>query len=209
MKRLFLTSSLRRVIKDLVRHIKDYKGMGLVFITTASEVEGGNKKWLKDDRDALVDVGFKVVDYTITGKNEKQIKNDLNEFDVICFSGGSTLYLLEKIQESNCIEVIRDFVLDGKIYFGISAGSEIAATNVYSVYTPDDVKKASNLKGYKGLGLVDFIIFPHWGKKDFESVYFNFRLKHAYTTNDKIILLTNYQYVRVEGDMYKIEEVEK
>ncbi|KKQ96790.1 MAG: Peptidase family S51, partial [Candidatus Woesebacteria bacterium GW2011_GWB1_39_12] len=122
MKRLFLTSSLRRVIKDLVRHIKDYKGMGLVFITTASEVEGGNKKWLKDDRDALVDVGFKVVDYTITGKNEKQIKNDLNEFDVICFSGGSTLYLLEKIQESNCIEVIRDFVLDGKIYFGISAG---------------------------------------------------------------------------------------
>ncbi|KKR10977.1 MAG: hypothetical protein UT40_C0042G0011 [Candidatus Woesebacteria bacterium GW2011_GWA1_39_21b] len=182
MKRLFLTSSLRRVIKDSVKHIKDHRDMSLVFITTASEVEGGNKQWMKDDRDALVEVGFKVVDYTITGKNEQQIKNDLNKFNVICFSGGNTLYLLEKIQESNCIEVIRDFVLDGKIYFGISAG---------------------------GLGLVDFIIFPHWGKKDFESVYFNFRLKHAYTTNDKIILLTNYQYVRVEGDMYKIEEVEK
>ena len=60
MKRLFLTSSLRRVIKDSVKHIKDHRDMSLVFITTASEVEGGNKQWMKDDRDALVEVGFKV-----------------------------------------------------------------------------------------------------------------------------------------------------
>ncbi len=209
MKRLFLTSSLKRVAKDIVKYIENYKGMKLAFITTAGEFETGNKQWQKEDIDALVQVGFKVFDYTITGKTDERIKSDLNDVDVICFSGGNPFYLLEKIQKSNCAEVIRDLVLKGKIYIGISAGSEIAGPDIYSIYSKGDVRKAPNLKGYKGLGLVDFIIFPHWGKKDFEHVYFGFRLKHAYTTNDKIILLTNYQYVRVEDDMYKIEEVEK
>ena len=59
---------------------------------------------------------------------------------MICFSGGNTLYLLEKIQESGCLKIIRDLVLNGMIFIGISAGSEIASTNVYSVYTPDDFK---------------------------------------------------------------------
>lgn len=209
MKRLFLTSSLRRVIKDLVKHIDGYKGMKVTFITTASEVEEGNKEWLSDDRDALAEVGFKVVEYTVAGKRKEQIKKDLDDANVICFSGGNTLYLLEKIQESDCFKLVRDYILEGKIYIGISAGSEIASSDLHSIYTPNDAKKAPNLKGYKGLDLVDFIIFPHWGKKEFKKVYFDFRLKHAYTTNDKIILLTNYQYVRVEGDMYKIEEVKK
>jgi dipeptidase E len=208
MKRIFLTSEANVVIKGIINNIGNkVKGMRLVFIYTAAEPEGVNEQWLKDDMQALVDAGFNVFDYTITNKNEKQIRKDLGDIDVIFISGGNTFYLLEKIQQSGFANIIREYVAQGKIYIGSSAGSLVAGPDIYPSYRLDNVKKALNLKGYEGLGLVDFVVFPHWGSKDFRNLYLNKRLAHAYTSKHKIILLTNYQYVRVEDDWYKIEEV--
>jgi len=207
-KRLFLTSSVNCVAFDIAKHINK-KGLKLLFITTAAEVEEGDLQWLDDDRNALVKAGFKVTDYTITGKTDGQIKKDIDSVDIIYFCGGNTFYLLEKIQQSGCAKTICDFVKNGKIYIGTSAGSIVAGPDIYPTYRLDNAKKAPDLKGYKGLGLVDFVIFPHWGNKFFKDLYLNRRLEHAYTTGNKIILLTNRQYVLVEGEMYKIIEVKK
>lgn len=205
MKRLFLTSSVTYVAKDLVKRIENHKGMRLVFITTPVEIEDGNLEWLGKDRQSLIDVGFLITDYTITNKTKEEIEKDLQRFDVIYVSGGNTWYLLAKIQESNCAEVFRKLVSNGKIYIGTSAGSIIAGPSVYPAYSIENQEKASDLKDYTALNLVNFVVYPHWGSKDSKDKYLNQRLEHAYNTcKDPIIILNDNQYVIVEGDSYKI-----
>ncbi len=204
MKRLFLTSSVNLVAEDIIRHIPNAKGMKLAFISTASEGEKGDKIWLNEDRQALVNARFDVFDYTVTGKKRDRIKQDLYSADVIFFSGGNTFYLLEKIQQSDCMEVIRTFINKGKIYIGSSAGSVIAGPDIYPAKRLDNASKAPNIKGYEGFGFVNFVVFPHWGSREFKNLYLKQRFSHAYTENHAIILLTNYQYVLAEDDMYKI-----
>lgn len=210
MQRLFFTSSVSEVAKDIVRYIgPKARGMRLAFIDTAAEVEEGDKWWLRADRAALVDVGFDVFDYTVTGKAENQVRKDLAPAEVIFFSGGNTFYLLQQLQRCNGISIIRERIAGGVLYMGSSAGSIIAGPDIEPVRTIDNAVKAPELKGTKGLGLVDFVVFPHWGSDHFRDLYLNQRFSHAYTTKYKIILLTDSQYVRVEGEMYRVEEVRK
>src|SRR3989337_271034 len=111
MKRLFLTSTAAFVAEDIAKKIGK-KGLKLAFIVTASEPEEGDKKWLDDDRNSLKAVGFQTSDYTITGKTKEQVEKDLKDFDVLFFSGGNTFYLLEKIQQARCADVLRKLILE-------------------------------------------------------------------------------------------------
>lgn len=208
MKKLFLASSIDVTASHIAKCFP-VKGLNLVCINTPAEGEDGDKKWLENDRIALVKAGFVVSDYTITGKTREQIKNYFASFDVIFISGGNTFYALEKIQQSDCAEIIRDYVEQGKIYIGSSAGSILAGPDIYPSYYLDAVEKAPNLKGYSGLGLTNVVVLPHWGSDDFKELYLNKRLEHAYTPNHKIILLTDSQYVSVENNRYEIIDVKK
>ena len=206
MKRLFLASAVSEVASDIAKKI-DCKGLKLAFIMTASEVEKGDLWWLRADREALVKMGFNLFDHTLTNKTKSDVKKDLEKADVLFFSGGNTFYRLQKIQESDSAEVIKKFVEGGKIYIGSSAGSLIAGPDIYPVRFADDIKMASKLKNYKGFGFVDFMVLPHWGHEDFKKAYLDGLIKSIYNNEHKTILLTNYQYIEVNGDTYKVEEV--
>lgn len=203
---LFLTSSIQKVALEVAKKI-DKKGAKLVFISTAAEVEEGDLKWKEDDKQSLVDSGFDVTEYTITGQNKEEIKNFIKDFEIIYFSGGNTFYLLEKIQQSNCRDVIIDFIKSGKIYIGSSAGSVIAGPNIEPIRDLDNYKKAPNLVDFTGLGLVDFVVFPHWGHELFKEKYLEHRIHHTYNEENKIILLTNNQFIEVKDGWYRIVEV--
>lgn len=205
MKNLFLASSIDYVAEDIAKRIGK-KNLSLIFINTAAEVKAGDKQWLKDDRQALVDAGFRVTDYTITGKNRSQVESDLKKFDIIFFSGGNNFYLLQQLQQSESLDIIRNFIRQGKIYIGSSAGSIIAGPDISPTKKLDDDLKAPLIKDYKALNLVNFTVFPHWGSKDFKDLYMKHRLQHAYSSNYKIILLTDYQYIEVVGDTYRIHD---
>ncbi len=205
MKRLFLTSNAGNVAREIAKELLPEKKK-LLFVKTASEVYGENPEWLQSDRNKLQLAGFDVFDFTITGKSAIEIKKELNRCDVIFVSGGNSYYLLEKIQQSDCIEVFRDAVENGMPYIGSSAGSVIAGSNIKPVGTLDDMVKAPYLKGFSALGLVDFVVYPHWGYEKYVDKSVE-NLKESYIDDYKIILLTDYQYVKVEGEMYRIEEV--
>ena len=131
MKRLFLTSSVHAVAHDIAKRVNLSKGNKLVFIDTAAEFEEGDKTWLKNDRQALVDSGFNVSDYTITGKTQEQIEKDLAPFDSIYLSGGHTAYLLQQSQKSGFVSLIKELILkQEKTYIGTSAGSIIAGPKI-------------------------------------------------------------------------------
>ncbi len=205
MKRLFLTSSVNYVAHDIAKKINK-KGLKLAFILTPTEVEEGDLRWLRDDRKSLIDAGFELTDYTFTGKKREEVKDFLKDFYGIYMSGGNTFWFLKKIQEANCIEVVRDFVNSGKIYVSTSAGSIVAGPDIFPTRNLEKANKVPDLKDYKGLGLVDFIVMPHWGSGSFKDKYINERLEHAYSEKYSIILLPNDSYVLVEDDSYKIIE---
>lgn len=153
--------------------------------------------------------GFNLFDYTITGKTVRDFNRDLTPADIIHVNGGSTFYLLLQARKSGFDKWIKKAVEAGKIYTGSSAGSIVASPNIEITRKLETRIYEKQLKNFIGFGLVDFIILPHWGSKHFRDLYLNHRFDFAYKPENKIILLNNWQYVKVENDMYKIVEIER
>ncbi len=205
MKKLFLTSSVDMVAADIGKKL-DLTQRKLIFIITASEDETGDLSWRDDDRNALVKAGFDVTDYTFTGKTTTAIEQTLKQFDVICMEGGNTFFLLEQIQKSGCAEVIRQLVKNGMPYIGSSAGSIVAGPDIYPLRRLDDYD-ISHMSSFEGLGLVDFVVFPHWGSDHFKEMYLNKRLDINYNDDHKYVLLTDNQYIEIDGDTMRFIDV--
>jgi dipeptidase E len=204
---LFLTSSVHAVAHDIAKKVDLSKASKLVFIDTAVEPkeEREDLEWLKKDKQALIDAGFVVSDYTITGKTKDQLEGDLNDFDYIYMSGGNTAYLLEQSQKSGFIPVINDFIRKkNKIYIGTSAGSIIAGPRLPD-YFSDEEAELENKNGY---GFVNFTLVPHWGSEDFKERYLGERLKIVYKEDQvPLILLTDNQYIHIKDDQMRIVDV--
>ncbi len=218
MKRLFLASSINKTGVAIAKEVEKVAGakagdLKVVFVNTAAEGSTTpDRSWLEDDRKGLVKGGFNLFDYTITDKTINQIDKDLGDCDVIHVNGGNTFYLLLQARKSGFDKWIKRQILGkNKIYIGSSAGTQIISPNIEILRKPDTKIYEQELKTFEGIGLIDFVVFPHWGseKQKHKDTYFNYRLQISYKPENKIILLNNWQYVRVENDMYKIEEVDK
>lgn len=205
-RRIFLTSSVNRVAGDIAKKLGGAKRWKLLYIYTACEKKRG-ELWEKNDYNALRKAGFEMIEYTFTGQTKEMVRKTLKKVDIIYIGGGNTFYLLEKIQLAHCAALVRESVSKGKVYIGTSAGSIVAGPDISPVKNLDKIKEAPKLKGYQGLGLVDFVVLPHWGSGHFKSRYLSQRLKNNYNTKNKLILLNDYQYVQAEGEWQRIVEV--
>lgn len=209
MSELFLTSNISDVAQDIAGKL-DTSGIRLAFIYTAAELypDGPFPDWNQENRQTLVDMGFQVTNYTITGKNAVELRKDLSQFDVIYVSGGNTYYLLQQAQLTGFIEIIRDLVVtQNTIYIGTSAGSVVAGPNISPIGDLDDKSEASQLNGFLGFNLVNFCILPHWGSEDFSGVYQS-ACAQAYIPNQvPLLFLTNFQYVHLKDNHLEIINV--
>ena len=202
MRELFLTSSVHAVAHDIAKRVDLENRRALVFIDTAAEVERGDKTWLKDERQALVDAGFTVSDYSITDKSHEQLEDDLCNYDVLYLSGGNTAYLLYQSQKTGFLSLVKELVGNrDKIYIGTSAGSIIAGPRL-SDYDSDERPELENRECY---GFVNVTIAPHWGSEHFRERYLGKRLKAVYNKDQvTLLLLTDYQYVHVRDDQMSV-----
>ena len=214
MKRLYLAASIDRTGEDIAKDIKKETGkdpcdLKTVFINTAAEGSiSEDKTWLAQDREGLVKGGLDLFDYTITNKTPKDLEKDLTDCDVIHVNGGNPFYLLLQAKKSGFDKWITDQVLKkDKIYIGSSAGTQIIGLDIKILSRPGTETDEKKLINLKGSGIIDFLIFPHWGSEKFHDLYFDYRLKFAYKPENKIILLNNWQYVKVVGDTYKIVDI--
>jgi dipeptidase E len=201
---LILTSSVQSSAHSIVTHFpKKPQEYRTTFIPTAAEVEEGDLSWLDKDRQALVDVGFELTDFTLTGKTSAQVKEMLDSTDFLFVSGGNTFFLLQEMRKSGFDSLIHEYVKNGLIYGGASAGSVVAGPDVGLTKELDDPTQAPELTDYEGLGLIDVVIFPHWGSKTFHD-RFEKLMKAAYGKGRKIILLTDEQYLVTTSDGYRV-----
>ncbi len=203
MKKLFLTSSIESVAKDIAKRLNN-KSKRIAFISTASELKKRDSKWFDNDKNALIEAGFELFDYTVTGKSLEQLNKDLSKFEIIHVNGGNTFYLLLQVRKSGFDKFIKNFIEKGGIYMGSSAGSILAAPDIYPTSKIDTKIYEEELKTFEGLNLVNFTVFPHWGSSHFRELYLNHRLDLAYDKGRKIILLADTEYIIVEDDMLKI-----
>ena len=205
---IFLTSDAATVIHDVVKHFDFENKKKTLFIETSGEKHEGYKRWIEDAKKKMEQLGFDMINYTITGRTEDEIKEALRQVDIVYVAGGNSAYLLCRSQENSFAKVVRKFIQDGGIYIGQSAGSIVAGPNIHPLYKSDHDEWFVKLSSFDGYNLVDFVTVPHFGREDKKEAFLKHRLSHMYGDKYKFILLTDRQYIRVQEDgMYRIEEV--
>lgn len=169
--KVFLTSFAANVMDKVVPLLsKTPKDLSILFIPTGANPYE-SREWMEEDRDKLKEFGFKVSSFDLKDKTEKEVRIALDNVDIVFVSGGNTFYLLEKVRQSGFDKAVKDFIGKGKIYIGSSAGSVILGPNIEPMKYLDNSSKAPFLSDYSGMGLVDFVVLPHFDNKKYDEVY--------------------------------------
>lgn len=206
MKQLFLTSSSEVVMDDIVKKlVKSPTELKLALINTAAEVEKGDHWWLRAEKKKLIEVGFEIDEFSITGMKSEEIEKRLLNKQVIYVCGGNTFYLLDQMIKTSFDRIVKRKIEEGVIYMGSSAGSMVVGVRIDLVSTIDDRSKAPDLKS-DGLGIIDLAILPHWGTKDFLEEYKS-GFETMYTKNLKIVPLSDGQYIWVNDNVVELVQV--
>lgn len=107
--------------------------------------------------------------------------------------------MLWKIQQTESAELIKKFVENGGVYIGSSAGSMVAGPDIYVTREKAELDMVPEIKDFKGLGITELMIQPHWGSEHFRESYLNEIIKHSYVPGFKQILLSDNHYIIDSG----------
>lgn len=173
--RFLLTSGgiSNKTIKDELKKLigKEFKGLKMLFCTTASNYEGGDMNdWLIDDLEKLRDLGFKIDVCDINGISKENFLSRFEWADVFYFEGGNTQWLRDCIKKSGLEEHLLK-LLETRIWIGASAGSCVLCPTVCN--SCQDLFD-ENIAGFPtdGLGFVDFQFVPHLNNESFPKINF-------------------------------------
>lgn len=206
MKKLFLASFACRTLDRALELLpRDPKECVAAFVPTAADPYE-DKAFVDVDREKLIELGFTVFDLDIKDKTEKELTKTLDTVDLILVAGGNTYYLLYHAQQSGFLSVLRNLVERGVVYVGSSAGAILACPTVDTARPFDPISVAPELANYDGLGLVDFLILPH-----FEKPRYLERMRASIETwsgkGYHLYPLTDQQAIIVNGDTHTFVEV--
>lgn len=132
MKKILLTSTgfdnnnIKNKFIDLLD--KDVKYAKILFIITAA-IEPDAVRILSGCLDDLTKCGIPDENITIYDMHKLLSQDEINKYDAIYVCGGSTKYLADRISELNIKPVIDNYIENGGIYIGVSAGSVAASGN--------------------------------------------------------------------------------
>jgi dipeptidase E len=92
------------------------------------------------------------------------IMNEAFKADIIHLAGGNTYYFLKYLRKNGLIKKLKEFVANGGILTGLSAGAIIMTPNIETAGFPDFDRDEndSNLSNLKAMNLVRFEFFPHY-----------------------------------------------
>ena len=169
--RLYLASYAMVTMTKIINHEgRDFAGKKAVFIPTAGDPYD-NKDFVDADKIALKKYGLDVVEIDVKSKSEEEVRKIVGGADIVLVAGGNTFYLMEKLKESGADKVIKEFVKNGGVYIGSSAGSIICCPTIEGAKEFDDPSLAPKLNNFDGMGIFKDVIIPHTHKeKYFERV---------------------------------------
>jgi len=130
----------------------------------------------------------------------------VEEAEAVFVGGGNTFRLLDRLQRSGLLEVLRRRALAGMPYLGASAGTNVAAPTIKTTNDMPIVEPPS----FTALGLVPFQINPHYLDPDPSSRHMGEtreeRLREFLEENDTAVLgLREGAWLRREGSRLTLE----
>ncbi|WP_042348625.1 Type 1 glutamine amidotransferase-like domain-containing protein [Bacillus massiliigorillae] len=169
MLKMFLASSFKDVV-GLFRKFadEDLKGKTLTFIPTASIPEEV-VHYVDTAKEEFKKLGVVLEELDVAVASPEEIKEKLERNDLIYVSGGNTFFLLQELRRSGTDKIIKEQVDSGKLYIGESAGAIVTSPNIEYIRFMDDKEKATQLKTFEGLNLVEFYPVPHYSNEPFKD----------------------------------------
>jgi dipeptidase E len=199
MKKLLLTSAFVFVTDELLKILpKPPAELTVAFVPTAADLSK-DPWYMEADRQKLADLGFKIIDLPLKGKRKEEVKKILDQADIIFVGGGNTFYLLDEANISGFTELVPDYVYNGVIYVGGSAGSYIACPTIEAAGWMNSDRNVVNLQNLKAMNLVPCIIKAHHEPAKSSAI------KEAMLNCQyPVKILTDNQALLVEDDDYKV-----
>jgi len=73
------------------------------------------------------------------------------------------------MQKSGFDYILNDFIENGGIYIGSSAGTLVVGPSIELAQDIDNQEEAPELGSFNGLGIIDFVILPHYDDEWFKD----------------------------------------
>ena len=210
--KLFLTSKFHHVAQDIAGKLSDDQRQNVVFITTPfhyRQFQESELVWHYNNLTAMKNFGYNYDFYDISSKTSNDLEKDLAKYQVVYVEGGSPFFFMQESYKNDFGVYIKKRLESGMIYISESAGSVCAGIDTAANSRPGKAVGDYDLPNSSGFGFVNFAILPHWGQTEKKPDYFSYKIPQAYKEDYPYILLRDNQYVEVDGDMYKIVDVDK
>ncbi len=171
---------IRAALVDLLG--KPIEHANALFVPTAMMGFPGADKYIGQMVDRYINLGwnrFHTLDlHSLAHWPQAYLRRDLDEADALIVGGGNEFYLSYWMEQSGLFELLPGLLAQGKVYVGESAGSMVvtAALNydadrleTTGVYHDDEYDEGQPRESgsAKTLGLVDFVLRPHYQSGQF------------------------------------------
>lgn len=124
----------------------------------------------------------RILKFNIDQAYSEIFKRAVFRSDIIHLGGGNTYYFLKHLRRTGLLKELKEWVRQGGILTGLSAGAIIMTKNIQTAGFPDFDKDENeeNVKNLSGMGLVDFEIFPHYrNSKRYEKALLDYSHKNS------------------------------
>ena len=145
---------------------KDQMRIGHIITATKGTGKAFNPKY----KIIIEENGYHLDSFDIEGKSEEEIRNFFKDKNIIQVEGGNTFYLLKAIRETGFSKILKEFLEEGKVYIGTSAGAYIMCPSIeVSNWNPDG-KDKFGLTDFTALNYVPFVLKVHYKEEQEERV---------------------------------------
>lgn len=176
------------------------KNKKIMILANAAPKNSGNYIARENVKENFLKVGAIKVDIVDLDFTNLEI---MLEYDIIYGIGGDSTPLIELNTNPKFKETMLQFLKNG-IYIGESAGTAILYHDLKWIYEIKHNNKPNkyslNLPTYKGLGLTEYNIFPHYNKLDSntKTIIKNYELSNNFKIiklNDGEFIIVNYEEI--------------
>lgn len=179
----------------------------ILFVPTAANTEGEDKRWLIKNLKDLEKYNFRSIDILDIAAISKEIwQSRCQEKDIICVGGGNEKYLAGVFNDVGMKETLTNLP-DSKVYVGISAGSMVTGVfmqeDLYPLIFPEEdfgnaAKNPMHIHDLCFIPHLNSDFFTHIRKETLENVKERLPLK-TYATDDETALKIDREQLEVVG----------
>lgn len=167
-RKLLLTSTglaAKPIKKTFLKLLeKPVNKLRVAFIPTAARSKE-ELEYVKKSFDELVALGIPEKNINVIELSEN---TPLARMDIVYVCGGNTFFLLQEFRKYKFAQKLKNFLDNGGLYVGVSAGSIIVGPSI-KIAEPFDENDV-NLVNFSALNIVNFSVSPHFCEEEKEII---------------------------------------